>query len=379
LDSAESSNGKARSGTEGFENDLKKLDSVDHTLSLRGRRLEKAVFDGADLRKADITGAHLQGASFENARLQSASLVGAQLQGASLTGAQLQGASLEGAQLQGASLLGVYLQGASLRDAELQGVPFDGSLLSGTSLEGAQLQGASFLGALLQGASLERAQLQGTSLFGAQLQGTDFHNSTLTGATMEHAKLWRTSFEDASLADVFQDGLEEEPVPRDKFAALEADVTETVPEAPPPVPFFRGLGPARSPRNYALAGIERLNPEEPNHKASQNPALKTGRAASKAAYQKALALQLKSLACSGDESAPYVLRRLTTTIPGLGVLVQGRKVLEEPRISDAGPFAPGLIDTILGQQCPVSAALTEQDKADLRRLANDLRTSERKQ
>jgi uncharacterized protein YjbI with pentapeptide repeats len=122
-------------------------------------------------------------------------------------------------------------------------------LLQGASLEDAQLQGASLLGVGLEGASLVGAQLQGASLFGAQLQGADFHESTLAGATMERAQLWRTSFEEASLADVFEDGMEQRPVTKDRFAALKANVTKTVPEGPPPVPFFRGVGLAFSPRD----------------------------------------------------------------------------------------------------------------------------------
>jgi hypothetical protein len=54
-------------------------------------------------------------------------------------------------------------------------------------------------------------------------------------------------------------------------------------------------------------------------------------------------------------------------------------VTPPPRIYEAGPFAPDLINTILGPKCPVSAELTDQDKADLRKLANDLRASESKQ
>jgi hypothetical protein len=81
--------------------DQKKLDWAKHSLVLRGRHLEGAVFTGADLRKADLDGAQLQGARLQLAQLQGASLYEAQLQGAWLVGAQLQGARLDGAQLQG--------------------------------------------------------------------------------------------------------------------------------------------------------------------------------------------------------------------------------------------------------------------------------------
>jgi Pentapeptide repeats (8 copies) len=96
--------------------DPKKLDTVKHTLILRGRHLESAVFYSADLRKADLEGAHLQGAQLKGASLQAA-----QLQGASLQAAQLQGASLRDAKLEGASLLDAKLEGALLDRADLHG------------------------------------------------------------------------------------------------------------------------------------------------------------------------------------------------------------------------------------------------------------------
>lgn len=48
------------------------------------------------------------------------------------------------------------------------------------------------------------------------------------------------------------------------------------------------------------------------------------------------------------------------------------------RIFDAGPFAPGLIDSILAPACKVSNALTEQDKASLKKLMKEAQPSESK-
>ncbi|MGB7043586.1 MAG: pentapeptide repeat-containing protein, partial [Methylocella sp.] len=179
--------------------DAKKLDSLKQTLVLRGRHLESAVFDGADLRKADLEGAQLQGASLSRVQLQRASLDQAQLQGASLHLAQLQDASLDNAQfqrasldyaqLQRASLSGARLQDASLDFAQLQGALLNGAQLQGASLREAQLQGVSFNGARLQGASLESAQLQGASLVDAELQGASLIAARLQGARLVAAKL----------------------------------------------------------------------------------------------------------------------------------------------------------------------------------------------
>jgi hypothetical protein len=73
--------------------DPKKVGSVKHSMVLRGRHLESAVFDNADLRKVDLSDAQLWGARLDSAQLQRASLESAQLQGAGFRLAQLQGAS----------------------------------------------------------------------------------------------------------------------------------------------------------------------------------------------------------------------------------------------------------------------------------------------
>jgi uncharacterized protein YjbI with pentapeptide repeats len=168
--------------------DPKKLDFLKHTLTLRGRHLESAVFYGADLSKADLEDAKLQGASLFFTQLQGATLQNAHLQGASLDHAQLQGALLETAQLQGATLFAAQLQGARLVKAQLQGAALDSAQLQGAELGGAQLEGA--------------------SLYEAQLQAADFTRSTFGGTDMR-AAVWRTNFEDASLTAVFEDGLKE--------------------------------------------------------------------------------------------------------------------------------------------------------------------------
>jgi hypothetical protein len=42
-----------------------------------------------------------------------------------------------------------------------------------------------------------------------------------------------------------------------------------------------------------------------------------------------------------------------------------------PLLEAAGPEAPALIDFILSKDCPVSAALTDADKAQLLRIKQD--------
>jgi uncharacterized protein YjbI with pentapeptide repeats len=295
--------------------DPKKLDSVKQTLVLRGRHLESAIFERADLRKSDLEGA--------------------QLQCASLDGAHLEGARLFRAQLQGASLLLAHLQRAELTGAQLQGALLDFAQLQGASLDRTQLQGT----------SLFLAKLQGASLVAAQLQGANFKGSTIAGTDMLGAAVWRTSFEDASLTAVSEDDPKENAMSKEEFAALNAMIVKELPEG--------------EARDDALKRIEKLNPDIFGPEVSEQETLEKGRVG-ETAYRSALADQLKSLACSGDESAPYIAR---------GLIAYGR-------IKDTGAQAPGLVEAILKPDCPVSAALTEADKAALKKLAREAQAPE---
>jgi uncharacterized protein YjbI with pentapeptide repeats len=306
--------------------DPKKLASVKQSLNLRGRHLEGAIFYFADLRKADLRTAYLQGTSFYGAKLQGTWFWSAQLQGADLSLAQLPGASLDSAHLQGASLERVELQGALVSNAELQGA----------SLKKAQLQGA----------DLSQAKLQGASLKGAKLQGANFGGSLLADADMSDADVWYMNLKDATLDRVWKDNLNPKAFSKDEFAGLKDYMKKVVPE-----------GEQYDP---ALDLIEKLNPdklgqESVGDESRPKPAFDDTHEKDKDKYQHALADSLKTLVCSGDKSAFYIIRRLIDTC----------------RIADTGPNdAPRLIHDILAHGCPVSAALTEHDKADLQEQDN---------
>jgi hypothetical protein len=72
-------------------------------------------------------------------------------------------------------------------------------------------------------------------------------------------------------------------------------------------------------------------------------------------YRKTLAGELIALACSGDADARYVVRGLVSY----------------ERIKDTGVEAERLVEVILKPDCPVSAALTETDKAALKKIAKE--------
>jgi uncharacterized protein YjbI with pentapeptide repeats len=305
----------------------------------------------------DLKEAHLEGVLMHEAKLQGASLDRAQLQGASLDWADLQGASLVGAQLQGASLVYVELQGASLEGAQLQGA----------QLGGAQLQGASLVWAKLQGVSLNGAELQGASLDGANLQGASLDRAAVNAADFSYAFLWRTNWGNLGPAEFVAVRLEMvtwnpewapkgDPVPwTDKaYAELRDLMTNSIPEG--------------EMRNNALERIETLDCANANEPlASRDPAAEVldwqkklaAAGADDVAYAKALATELRSLVCASDANAIHILR---------GVV---RGVLEPDRLTSTGREAPALVDYIMSKDCPVSASLTDDDKAKLLKIKQE--------
>jgi uncharacterized protein YjbI with pentapeptide repeats len=351
--------------------------------SLVEAQLQGAWFDNAKLQRALLDNAVLQGASLDFAQLQDVHLNKAQLQGASFVGAQLQGASLVEAQLQGASLKRAYLQGASLRDAQLEGASLYEAQLQGASLVEAQLQGASLVEAQLQGASLVLAQLQGSSVDGARLQGASLveaqlqgasfgasskegqwpgealRSSDLTAADLESAFLWRADLGSAKLESLSAENLRwtaeigprrtSTPWREEDYFELKRNVERN---------------PAGDLRTEALARIEILDCETktdwrgeqlaPCGSDGEPPPIADNvdkAIVDKPTYMKALADSLGTLVCDGSSDAIFVLRGLLDNrrFEATGV---------EPRRD--------LVTRTLSTDCPVSAALTEEDKAKLR-------------
>ncbi|SDR31471.1 Uncharacterized protein YjbI, contains pentapeptide repeats [Rhizobiales bacterium GAS113] len=354
--------------------DPEKVKGRDFVFSARGRDLKGAIFDLASLPKVDFEGAKLQGASLERAQLQGASFAYAELQGASLFGARLQGASLDNTQLQGALLDSARLQGASLFLARLPGASLDDAQLQGAFLVSTQLQGASLFGARLQGASLDSARLQGASLFGAQLQGVSLADAQLQGASLSGADLHAADFSTAFLwrcdcdgPDVAAPKLSDSsdqwrPVWRNDDGQIQSwdnnayqKLRQVIQSLPPGGPRDRALkrvrildceNPPAEP-DLELASCEASVPRPPEG-AERPESLKKGRI-DDAAHAKALAAELRTLVCSGDDDSIYGLRGL----------------LRSRRLAAVGAAAPALIDFIMSKDCPVSASLTDADKARL--------------
>ena len=64
---------------------------------------------------------------------------------------------------------------------------------------------------------------------------------------------------------------------------------------------------------------------------------------------------MKTLVCSGGDNRAHVLG---------GLLTNGR-------LAAAGPESPAVVDFIASKECPVSASLTDADKAKLLRIKQE--------
>jgi uncharacterized protein YjbI with pentapeptide repeats len=305
-----------------------KLDPFEYTFTRKNGHFEGAIFQGADLRKINLENAYLQGASLLQAKLQGAQLYKANLKGADLNQARLQGASLDNAQLQGAKMDGVYLQGAWALKANLMGASLSGAQLQGTVLDAAQLQGAVLHAAELQGASLDGAYLWRAGL-----------NEKSTNTIRAQGLMWEQSLEQSGPSTGSKSWTNE------RFLSLKKSIEGDVP--------------AGYTRAEALKRIEILDPEGSFADEAKVPdwrkKIEAATSIEPEEYKKALAGELKALACSGDADARYVVRGLVSY----------------QRIKGTGAQAPGLVEAILKPDCPVSATLSDADKAALEKLKRE--------
>lgn len=103
-------------------------------LASQGRKIDYAVPDGIEPRRAILTGADLRGVNLSIADLRWADLRWADLTGADLRFADLRGADLTAADLTEANLSWASLSGADLSYAHLTEAGLDGADLSGADL-----------------------------------------------------------------------------------------------------------------------------------------------------------------------------------------------------------------------------------------------------
>jgi hypothetical protein len=81
-------------------------------------------------------------------------------------------------------------------------------------------------------------------------------------------------------------------------------------------------------------------------------------------YRKALVGTLKSIVCAGNDDSIFVLRGVSRELAGPTGPMSGR-------LAAAGAEAPAFIDFIMSPACPVSVALTNDDKARLLQIKRE--------
>ena len=156
---------------------------------------------------------------------------------------------------------------------------------------------------------------------------------------------------------------------------------------------FRRAHFAMKRRKFATSGLRQSRPDAgllrsfcppPAEAAAWRKSLEAARV-NDAVYAKALAAILTTFVCSGEDHAGFVFTmggRADMNVFGLGSATYVLRGLLSPipgfpsRLVAAGPEAPALIDFIMSKDCPVSAALTDDDRANLRALGRRSRERE---
>ncbi|MBY2919649.1 pentapeptide repeat-containing protein [Rhizobium leguminosarum] len=175
--------------------------SIDPVLSLRGRRLNYAVFVGSDLRRADFSAASLIGADFSFANLDGAifdrtwiDVTWRNLGGPHHVAlADLRGSSFLGAKLNGASFWGAELQGSQFWGSEMRGVILDAAILTPTFMFMADLTGASLKDTQLDASYLSGANFSGARIENAMMDAGVFNAADFTAATIINTKMRQAS------------------------------------------------------------------------------------------------------------------------------------------------------------------------------------------
>lgn len=229
-------------------------------------------------------------------------------------------------------------------------------------LDGADLTKADLYGAQLQGASLAYAQLQGASLNAAEVRATDFSRAFLWHAQwgeIDPKRLGAVQLKDATWKPIWQapfsdavpwtakayDDLRDSMngIPEDKMRENALKRIEIL-DCGNPGKTLALCDPAADPPREVLDWQNRL----------------AGASVDDAAYAKSLAAQLQSLVCANDDNAIHILRGISDGIIGGG-----------ERLRHTDREAPALVDFIMSKDCPVSASLTDNDRADLLKIKQD--------
>ena len=224
-------------------------------------------------------------------------------------------------------------------------------------------------GANLEAADLTKSDLSGASLKGAQLQGSRLANAALDGADLSGTFLWRADFGAPAAAASPPRHLQ---MANEVWAPRQGDST--------PKPWnedaydrvmlaLGGIVPADDMPDIVPKRLRRLDCKDTSRAkcdTTATDAAPTARAAlekdvsEEAALAASLLATTRSLVCSGDGNAVYVLRGLMANGRLDAVARHGTKILTD--ILDESPQS----------ECLVHAQLSDDDKTKLRGLKRRL-------
>jgi len=141
-------------------------------LDLTGSFLDIGDFYGANFHAAKLTNVKANFAVFERADLTKADMTGGEFTCANFSGADLRDANLEKGAFHQANLTNAQLVGANLREGHFYGADFEEAHLAGADFTRAKLRSANMRDANLRGARLDDADMENVDMKDAMLEGT---------------------------------------------------------------------------------------------------------------------------------------------------------------------------------------------------------------
>jgi len=152
---------------------------------IRETSFDEVIFDGLDLRRADLGGKELSRCTFRHALLQETRWRGTRIEdcvfeGCDLTRADVTGAALRGARFSGSKLMGIDWSHVS----DFPDVSFVDCNLEYASFVGLALRKTRFERCVMTECNFIRVDLRQASIEDGKLTGTRFDDCDLTGASL---------------------------------------------------------------------------------------------------------------------------------------------------------------------------------------------------
>jgi uncharacterized protein YjbI with pentapeptide repeats len=250
----------------------------------------------------------------------------------------------------------------------------------------AQLQGAWLMFSQLQGARLSQARLEAASLYGAELQGASLQEATMFASDLSEAFLWRTSTSRPLATGVVPafvsqinvkwsplsraNGDKAEPWNDKAYRALRSAI-----ESLPP-------GDNRADALKRIQSLDCANPdkmlescdpsaESPPQAMDWRKMIENARV-DKSDFAKASTDEIESLVCTDQDAGAFLFTGsfskrsiYDASIENLVFILRGIISADRFQFTSSGPEVPRFVDFIMNKDCPVSASLTDVDKARL--------------